>query len=175
MEEVEVAFAIAPINATPTTWRFNLDGFVAHTQPTDPSRQCYTQLFRDGGIEAVSGSVLTKDNNRGGFYARGMEEKVINALERYQNFWQDIGVAPPILISLTLTGVKDWKVLQGNIGHLDSDAVFDRDVVSPPEVMLSDLSTPADVVLHPLFDFVWNGGGWPGSPNYKDGQWFKPS
>ncbi len=175
-EEHEVAFSITPIMPPPTTWRFNLDGFVAHTQPTDLSKQCYTQLFRDGGIEAVSGTALVKIDDRGGFYAWGMEQKVINTLDGYRKFWQDVGVAPPLLISLTLSGVKGWKVLQGHIGGLyDSDAVFDRDVVSPPAVMLSDLATPSDVVLRPLFDVVWNGGGWPGSPNYQDGRWFKPS
>ena len=105
---------------------------------------------------------------------KGLDGARISQL-RYKQFWRDVGIAPPLLISLTLTGVKDWKVLQGDIGHLDSDAVFDRDVISPPEAMLSDLVTPADAVLHPLFDVVWNGGGWPSSPNYTDGRWSRPS
>jgi Putative DNA-binding domain len=176
MEEDKVAFAIAPIAAIPATWRFNLEGFVVHTLSADLSRQCYTQLFRDGGIEVMSGRVIAKDDKRGGFYAWGMEEQIINRFATYQKFWQDLGVAPPLLIGLTLSGVKGWKVLRTPYGFNDQDAaVFDRDVVSPTEVMLSDLVHPADVVLHPLFDFVWNGGGWPGSPNYKDGRWFKPS
>src|SRR5205807_5588457 len=139
------------------------------------SRQCYTQLFRDGGIEAVSGGVVAKDDRRGGFYAWGMEQQIIGAFPIYQKFWQDFGVAPPLLIGLTLSGVKGWKVLRNAYDFNDLDAVVGRDVVSPPEVLLSDLATPADVVLRPLFDFVWNGGGWPGSPNYRDGRWFSRS
>jgi Putative DNA-binding domain len=175
MEEVKVAFAIAPINGEPSSWRFNLDGFVVHTQRTNLSRQCYTQLFRDGGIEAVSGSVIVKIDERGGFYPMGMEEKVINGLEMYKKFWQEVGLTPPLAISLTLSGVKGWKVLRSAYHYHDVDAVFDRDVVSPPEVMLSDLAIPADVMLRPLFDVVWNGGGWPASPNYQDGRWIRPS
>ena len=159
MEQDKIAFAIALIAATPSTWRFNLDGFVAHTLSGNLSRQCYTQLFRDGGIEAVSGGVVAKDDRRGGFYARGMEQQVISAFSTYQKFWHEVGVAPPLLIGLTLSGVKGWKVLRTTYDFNDLDAVFDRDVVSFPEVMMSDLATPADVVLHPLFDFVWNGGG----------------
>jgi hypothetical protein len=174
MEEAKVAFAIPPIAADPTTWRFNLDGFVVHTQLANLSRQSYTQLFRDGGIEVVSGGVIVKVEQRGGFYAWGMEREVIGRFVMYQKFWQDVGVAPPLLIGLTLSGVKGWKVLRTAYGFNDLDAVFDRDVVSPPEVMLSDLATPADVVLRPLFDYVWNGGGWPGSPNYRDGRWVSP-
>ena len=174
LEEAKVAVAIPPIAADPTTWRFNLDGFVVHTQLANLSRQSYTQLFRDGGIEVVSGRVIVKVEQRGGFYAWGMEREVIGRFAMYQKFWQDVGVAPPLLIGLTLSGVKGWKVLRTAYGFNDLDAVFDRDVVSPPEVMLSDLATPADVVLHPLFDYVWNGGGWPGSPNYRDGRWVSP-
>jgi len=174
MEPFEIAQRLPIIAGTLSTWRFNLDGFVAHTQRKDTSRQCYTQLFRDGGMEALSGGVLAKDEARGGFYPWGMEQSVIGALRQYQKFAESLGVTPPLLIGLTLSGVKGWKLLCGPYYFNDSDAVFDRDVVSPPEVMLSDLEAQADVVLRPLFDFIWNGGGWPGSPNYRDARWCKP-
>jgi hypothetical protein len=118
--------------------------------------------------------VIVKVEERGGLYAWGMEGEVIASFTTYQKFWLDVGVAPPLLIGLTLSGVKGWKVLRTAYDFHDLDAVFDREVVSPPEVMLLDLAAPADVVLHPLFDIVWNGGGWSGSPNYRDGRWFSP-
>jgi len=103
-----------------------------------------------------------------------MEQHTIGAVTQYQKFAQSIGVTPPLLIGITLSGVNGWKVVQGPYDFPDSDAVFDRDVVSPPEVIMSALESPADVVLRPLFDFIWNAGGWPGSPNYRDGRWAKP-
>jgi WXXGXW repeat (2 copies) len=103
-----------------------------------------------------------------------MERDAIGALNKYQKLAQSIGVTPPLLVGLTLTGVKGWKVQRGPYDFGKDDAVFDREVVAAPEVMLSDLATPADIVLHPLLDFVWNGGGWSGSPNYHDGRWVKP-
>ncbi len=169
------AGAVSIIGGTFTSWRFNLDGFVVHTLVRDLSRQCYTQLFRDGGIEALSGTVIARDEQRNGFYAWGMEAQVIAALQRYQNFWQTIGVTPPILIGLTISGVNGWKVLQNPYGFSDLDEVIDRDVISPPDVVLSDFASPPDVELRPLFDVVWNGGGWRGSPNYRDGRWVPPS
>lgn len=174
MDELKIVSGLGLIGGTTSTWRFNLDGFVVNTYRGDLSRECYTQLFRDGGIEALSGSAITKDERRGGFYAWGMEQQVINGFAIYQKFWQEVGVAPPLLIGLTLSGVKGWKVLRHPYGFYDLDAMLDREVVSPPEVIMSNLASPADVVLHPLFDFVWNGGGWRGSPNYKDGRWFGP-
>lgn len=104
-----------------------------------------------------------------------MEGRVIGALGRYQEFWQAVGVTPPLVVSLTLTGVKGWKVLRGPYDPFDSEARLDRDIISPQEAVLSDLAVPSDAVLRPLFDFVWCGGGWPGSPNYRDGRWVTPT
>lgn len=100
-----------------------------------------------------------------------MESSVLARFTKYREFWSLVGAAPPILVGLTLSGVKGWKVLGGLNASSDLDATLDRDVVSTPEVVLSDFAIPADVVLRPLFDFVWNGGGWSGSPNYRDGRW----
>jgi hypothetical protein len=174
LQEHEIINAVPVIGGTPATWRFNLDGFVIHTLRDDLSRQCYTQVFRPGGLEAVSGGLLVRDESRGGFYAWGMEERIIAALDRYRQFWGRIAVTPPLLIGLTLSGVKGWKVLRGPYDYNDLDSALDRDVVTPPEVILPDFATPSDVLLRPLFDFIWNGGGWPGSPNYRDGKWVKP-
>ena len=83
-------------------------------------------------------------------------------------------MTPPLLVGLALSGVNGWKVLRGPYGLGDVDGAFDRDVVMPPEIVMLDLATPADIVLRPLFDFIWNGGGWPASPNYPDGRWVAP-
>jgi hypothetical protein len=174
MDAHEILNALPLVGGTTSTWRFNLDGFVTHTLRRDLDRQCYTQLFRDGGIEALSGSVLAFHEERGGFYPVGMEEEVIGAVDRYQQFLQSAGATPPLLIGLTLSGVKGWKVLRP-YAYGGPDGAFDRDVVSPPEALVNDPDAPPDVVLRPLFDFVWNGGGWPGSPNYHEGRWVKPS
>jgi len=172
--ETQVAFALQPIAASPATWRFNLDGFVVHTLSDDRPRQCYTQWFRDGALEIVSGRAIVKDERNGGFYPWGMEEAVIGRFAKLQEFWSQVGVAPPIFVGLTLTGVKDWKVLYNPYGFGTDYGAFDRDVVMSQEVIVSDLHAASDVVLRPLFDFVWNGGGWPQSPSYVSGRWAKP-
>lgn len=172
LEAQAVVQALALIGGTTRDFRFNLDGYVVHTQRDDPSRQCYTQLFRSGGIEAVSGGVVTKDERRGGFYPQYMEEKVIGAMNAYKRFWGTLAVTPPLSVSLTLSGVKGWRALIGP-AYGESEAVFDRDIVSPPEVMLSDFATSSDVLLRPIFDFVWNGAGYGHAPSYRDGRWVK--
>jgi len=173
-EESQTAMALTPIGGQPTTWRFNLDGFVAHTLANDLRRQCYTQLFRDGGLEVVSGRVLVRIDQQGGFYAWGMEATVIGRFAAYQKLWSSLGVPLPMLVTLSLIGIKGWRVLGEVYGSPFGEGSFDRDVAMSPEVIMTDLDTPADLVLRPLFAFVWNGGGWPRSPNYREDRWVPP-
>jgi hypothetical protein len=92
----------------------------------------------------------------------------------WSSFIRDVGVTPPVVVSMTLTGVKGFKVLHGPWGSYEPDATLDRDVVMTPETIMVDFATPGDVVLRPPFDFIWNGGGWSGSPNYPEGRWVAP-
>lgn len=168
------------LNTLPTlggaanSWRFNVDGFVTYTMQQDRTRQSYTQLFRSGGIEALSGAVLIWDRTRKGFYGWGLEDRVIQAFNRYQQLWRTLEVTPPLLVGLTLSGVRGWRVLAGDYSWGDDQDGFDRDIVMLPETTVLDFGIPADVLLRPLFDIVWNGGGWPRSPNYKDDRWSRP-
>jgi hypothetical protein len=82
MDDMARMNALPIIAGTMQTSRYNLDGFVLHTLRSDIERQCYTQLFRDGGLEALSGAVAL-DHKRGGFYAWGMEQAVIGPFARH--------------------------------------------------------------------------------------------
>lgn len=160
------------IQGSVQTWRFNLDGFVLHTLRGDIDKQSYTQLFRDGGVECFSW--LAKDNERGGFYFSGWEQRIIARFDAHKEFWRLVGVTAPVVLGLTLFGVRGWRVLPGPYGMAEMEGALDEDVVVVPDVLLSDLETPSDVALKPLFDLIWNGGGWPESPNYRDGRRTKP-
>lgn len=159
---------LPPMAGEPRDWRYNLDGFVVYTLRSELSIQSYVQLFRDAGIEAVSGGILMKDPRRGGFYGAGLEESVIDALSVYQELWRQLNVPGPVLMALTLSGIQGWKMLAGPEPWDDREETFDRDVAVIPEVVVQDPRTPADQALRPLFDLVWNGGGWPKSPSYSD-------
>jgi hypothetical protein len=80
-----------------------------------------------------------------------------------------------VFVGHSFSGLKGWKVLHGGLGVFDHDASIDRDVFLSPDSGVIDLTVPADVALRPLLDIIWNGGGWPGSPNYVDGRWRRPS
>jgi len=152
-------------------WRFNLDGFVVHTTSGNPSRESYTQMFRNGGIEIVRCGLIEPDPQYGGFFGINMEREIIQALKRLNRFWRQIAVEPPLVLGLTLYGVRNQKILVYPNPSFGPAGTFSREVVVVPDVVVDDLSNEADALLHPLFNYVWNGGGWEESPNYREGRW----
>jgi hypothetical protein len=159
---------LQPMGGEPSDWRYNLDGFVLHTTRENPSHQTYVQCFRDGGLEAMSGRILDWDPQSGGFRGWSVEVSVLQAVTRWQqHVWPVLGMAGPVAISLTLSGVKGRKILPlAGFFFNDRKETFDRDVVMLPELVVQDLATPVAAMLQPLFDLMWNCGGWAHSPSY---------
>lgn len=161
----QIPMLLVPLGGTPNNWRYNLDGFVVYTTRSDLNRQEYTQLFRDGGIEAAGG-ILSFDERRGGFHGPVIEREAIQVLSTTQRLWKLLGVTGPVVLGLALSGVKGWKMLCGPYGGWDPEESFDADLAIIPEVVVQDENAPAAQALRPLFDLAWNAGGWPRSPCY---------
>ena len=154
-------------------WRFNLDGFVVHTV-RKPAEQSYTQLFRYGGVEAVSPNVVVMRPDDRTFFGRNLEAALIRCMAAYQRLWDTLGVTGPIMTGLTLSGMKGAMMRAGFEYSFDPEP-FTADIVNVPEAVVHDAATPSHQALKPLLDIVWNGGGWPGSPFYTAaGEWEPP-
>jgi hypothetical protein len=165
--EQHVIDVMRPLSGTPRSWRFNLEGFVVHTLRDDLGRQTYSQCFRDGGIEAMG--PLELETGRAGyraFYGFPLETTVINALTRYQHLWRLLGVASPMMLALTLSGVLGTQIRTSLGASSLHEETFDHDVALIPELVVQDPGAPAARLLQPLFDLMWNAAGWPRSPWY---------
>lgn len=182
LEQVKDSVPIAPslrlIYGDIQDWHYNTDGFLVKTlQP----HNSYLQLFRDCGIEVIDGWLLqfqgldTRDDELKVTHGVNIERGVIQALRAYQQFWTRVGLPMPVALFLTLTGIKNCGLVSG-FGHIDRSKFvgFDRDCVMTSDVVMDDVGIPADIILKPLFDFIWNGSGFPESPHYKDGRWVDP-
>jgi hypothetical protein len=176
----QVIDAMAPLDGNPSKWRYNLDGFVVHTVRTDLDRQTYSQCFRDGGLEGFA--PLDGDERRRGFYGHNVEVPVVRALINYQRLWRWLGVVGPMMFALTVSGVRGEKILGRSEQSIDHDVTFDHDVTLLPELVVQDATAAeegklairaAARLLRPLFDLLWNAGGWQQSPWYDSttGEW----
>jgi hypothetical protein len=135
----------------------------------------YTQLFRNGAIEAVKVRVVTDRTRPGGLIvpAVALGRWIFEVLPGYLSALQTLDVSPPVVLMVTLQGVRGSRL--GIIPQpLDDPPSIDRDVLELPEVMIERYGTAEEYqrASRPAFDALWNTAGYPRS-NYFDetGRW----
>jgi hypothetical protein len=141
---------------------FNVDGLLLASHRRPASR--YAQVFRDGCIEVV-GDWSAEANARTALPCPAFERAIIEHIYRGKQLLQQIGASPPLAIMITMIGMKGWSIVtQGD----SSAAVFDRDPLFIPELVLDVFSGIVQDEAKPLLDAIWNAAGSPNSPNYDD-------
>jgi hypothetical protein len=144
---------------------FNLDGLMLSSRHANGAR--YVEVFRDGCIEVIS-NFSEEASRRASLPSPAFERVTISQLYHGKKMFQYLGVAPPIIIMLTLVGMRGWRIMARSDG---SAGMFDRDPVFLPELVLETFDNLNQDELKPLLDTAWNAAGSAGSPNYdRDGR-----
>ena len=172
---VRIYLELNLISGTTNSFHYNSDGFVAYTESAHHS---YIQVFRDGGIEAVDGNLLQprgladREDPQKVIHGINIERGVIRSLLSYQRFCKRVGISGPIALHLALTEVRGYGIVpKGGYLHDWEFIGFDRDPMVGPDVVMDDVFNLVEPALKPLFDFIWNAGGYAESPHYKDQRW----
>lgn len=159
-------FAPLEVNGSGWNQQYNFDGYLIYSRERQSHfSSSFLQIFRQGIIEAtnIDFAGIFKQQN---FIYPDYENMIINGLENYLRIQQNLGIEPPILIMLSLLGVKNHI--------MGVDHKFNRTYGNPitqnslilPEVILEDYDSDLDEIMKPIFDIVWNAAGYPGSLNY---------
>jgi len=152
--------------------RFNLDGFLTFAEINRESNESYSyaQLFRNGAIEAAL--PLACMGNKP-LIGSSYEPNLLQDLSDYLHLMQKLAINPPIIIFVTLVGVKGCTVGNNSYNlYPFARNEIDRDVLIIPEASLEDYSVVLEDAMRPSFDAVWQASGREGSPNYdKAGKW----
>ena len=156
------AHHLYPIVDGPWGGRLNVDGFVSYWPLKSSKYCCYTQLFRSGIIEAVDGFSLIHN----GKMEMAYEQRLVHALKVYLKLMVSLGVDPPLVVLLSLVGVKGASMPSGPRSYIDPEQVLaiDRDVLILPDVLVEDFGQAPTLILKPLLDAVWQAAGHMGSP-----------
>jgi hypothetical protein len=168
----EPALRLQPISASGWSHRFNLDGLLWFTEWREATPgPNYTQLFRNGMIEAVVIGLLREWEGKKLIGGVAFEQELIIALNRYLPALKSFGLMPPIIVMLTVIGAKGYSMYAGS-QYWVGGGVIDRDMLILPEVVVEDFATNATSILKSVFDTLWQACGWEKSLNYnKDGNW----
>lgn len=155
--------------------RYNLEGLLTCSDNEKGIFSDYTQLYRNGIIEAVDAQMLAPRERNGVILkyisSVAFEEKLIQATTRYLNLMSELAIEPPIFIFLSLLNVKDYTI-PGDIYNGFSTGPIDRDLLLLPAEIIESYGVETANILKPVFDLVWNACGEPRSLNFdENGHW----
>lgn len=162
-----------PMGSNSWDTRINLEGVLAFSG-TGPSNS-YIQVYRNGVIEAVQGRILAQQyEGRPTIPSIAYERTILEYLPRSFKLLDIVGVSMPVMVALTLTGVKGLYMgtvsIWGEIGY-----PIESDTLVLPETIVETASTPVSQILKPIFDLIWNACGLRGSTNFDgSGNWCPP-
>ena len=153
--------------------RVNLDGFLTYGTWTGKEACAYTQIFRNGCVEAVT--ILRARDERPLIGCTAYEEMAIDVVERYLEVAAKIGVREPFHVCLTFVDVKGAEfVVPSRLTYTKkhSELIATEETLTMPEVVIAEGDAKAETALKPIFDSVWNTFAFEGSRSYnEEGEW----
>lgn len=155
-------------------FRLNLDGALAFRPVGENGSGGYTQIFRNGRIEAVRVFSTQLPSGRYNLPSTHYEAELLRFYTQITAEILRLGIGPPTMFAYSILNAKKSELGLGNrlLLNVDSeDGLFDRDAILLPDVVMDEFSD-AHVALRPLFDLVWQAAGLARSWNYDDrGNW----
>ena len=113
------------------------------------------QVFRHGSIEAVEVNLLYERNANRYVSSAGYERELLKALPRFLSVQQQLGVEPPLVVMLSLLGVKGYILYVNARVRFQSGFPFpvpiDRDSLLVPEPIIQTFDCDPTTVMRPIF------------------------
>lgn len=153
-------------------WSYNLDGLFTCSSNEEGTFSAYTQLYRNGIIEAVDALILRPKEKGLLIPSVIYEQKLIEVLSSYLQVIFELSIELPVFVFLNLIDVKGYKMGIRRELYFDEGHSIDRDLILLPEAIIEDYSIDTKNMLKTLFDLVWNACGFQRSLNFdEDGNW----
>jgi hypothetical protein len=156
--------------------RINLDGLVTYSG-IDNGSMSYTQLFRNGAVEAVEAYWLNVSRSRGSRSIPhvAVEGDLLRYLPRLLSIQKGLGASTPIVVALTLTESSGLVIANDDMYPFDRGNQIREENLVLPEAVVESFEEPSGKILKPLFDLIWNACGYTKSRNFDDqGNWIGP-
>lgn len=168
---------LQPFYTTGWDHRYNLDGFMTFSKwPDAELAHGYVQFQRNGIIESVDNGMLNPRGNRKIIPSVKIEQDIIIHSYEYLEAQKAIGVAPPIVLTISLLGVRGFELsVSGAYSRPDHGGTIEQEDIFLPELIIENYpENPTELsrLLQPIFNTMWNAAGWPRSINYSsEGNW----
>ena len=168
---------LRPMDSMGLSPRINFDGYAGLYHGPDGKCRSYTQVFRNGIVEAVKVRVVS-DPHDGQIWipAQAFDRWILDQLPQYLFALQKLGVPPPIVLMITLQGVRGARLGVERQSY-DYPPKLDHDVLELPECVIEQYGSDVDYhrAARPAFDALWNSGGFFRSAHFDaTGTWKIP-
>ncbi len=163
---------LAPIHSSGWDNRYNLDGILTYSAEKQGKYFAYTQLFKNGIIEATEAHMLKPwDGQRLIIPSVLFERELMNSLSTYLKLLKEFTIELPAYIFLSVLGVKGYAMATSPRWMFDTYTI-DRDHLLVPEAIVQNYDIQPKDILRQCFDSVWNACGFPQSLSYdENGNW----
>jgi hypothetical protein len=142
----------------------NFDGRLNYSFASNNKMHCYTQIFRNGIIEASNFGYYINDENKT-FFAGQLECEIKETIENYIKNLTKLDVGFPYFISVSCLNVKGYSIRATDTGYhrnTDFPEIFENDLLLP--TVYVENNDELSEKLGVAFDALWNSGGYPGNP-----------
>lgn len=164
--------SLRPISGAFSGWRYNFDGFLTYDKDREATwATSYLQVFRSGCLEAVHTDFFYVSDGERRIRDITLGERLFDALNSYFGVLQTLEISPPILVLVTLLGVREYEIFDPT-RDLRRGHAIDRDTMICPEVSVEEWGQSAEQILRGPLDVIWNALGFPSCFNYDgNGRW----
>ena len=166
--------SLRPVASRGFTPQINFEGFVNFFIGSDGRCRSYTQVFRNGIIEAVKVGILVDDKDIKFLPSLEFDNWIFEVLPDYLKALRELNAPAPITMMLSLQGVRGAYLATSVNWRIHAPPPFDRAVLELPEVVIEQYGTAEEYqrIVRPAFDALWNAAGYFGSKHFDaEGRW----
>lgn len=153
--------AFSPLGNTDRTPRINFDGFIN----VRGGEQCYgyTQIFRQGMIEATKSDILRGNEGNQRLPAEPLGNHIFGVLPDYLEGLKQLDVPTPLTVMISLQNIYGANLAMSvPDSEMDYIPPFNRTDMLLPEIIIPDYDIPQTYhrLMRPAFDALWNAAGY---------------
>jgi hypothetical protein len=142
----------------------NFDGCLNYSFAPDNKMHYYTQIFRNGIIEASNFGYYINEKDKT-LSANQLEHEIKDAAKNYIENLAALNAGFPYFISVSCLNVKGYSIHATDTGYdrnTDFPKIFENDLLLPT-VFVENIDELFEKFAI-CFDALWNSDGYPGSP-----------
>lgn len=169
----ELSTGLIPLRESGCASRYNIDGFMTYSS----LNFSYTQLFRNGIVEAVTSSIVSNSKVPNVVPGIAYTRYLLQAAVQYLGTLKALKVQAPIRVYVTFLDVKDCRfaTYTDTFGdYLEGRTTFGKDTVKLPPIDIMTYGDKFEIyeAMRPILDSLWNADGQSRCDLFgEDGRW----